>query len=276
MPDAAICQQAGNPAPVTRAHLFSVMTGIILPLLALSIEEGFAISALPRAIASLNGFDRYAWPTTLFLLTSTVAMPIIAKLSDLYGRKWFYFLSVVLSTTYPLLCGAAGALPIALDGINQIIIATALLGFAHGGIMVIPFTLVADLFPPSERGRYQGILAAVSTLPFAIGPGFSGWITDHWSWRWAFYFNVPLGVMAIAAVCIALPGDRRRSAHRSIDWLGISTLLGWLVPLLLALTRVGQSSWSAPRAFGPSSSRLQCCWRYSCWLKSTRLSLCSF
>ena len=246
-PGAAICHEPENRAQLSRADLLLVMTAIILPLLAQNMDEGFAISAFPRAVASLNGFDRYAWPSTLFLLTSTVAMPVFAKLSDLYGRKWFYFFSVVLSTIYPLLCGAAGTLPIALDGMNQIIVAAAILGFAHGGIMVIPFTLVADLFPPSERGRYQGILAAVSTLPFAIGPGFSGWITDHWSWRWAFYVNVPLGVMAIAAVYIALPGDRRRSAHRSIDWAGIATLLGWLVPLLLALTWVGQSSWSAPR-----------------------------
>ncbi len=88
-----------------------------------------------------------------------------------------------------LMRGAAGTLPIPLDGMNQIILASGFLGLASGGIMVLSFTLVADLFPPSERGRYQGILAAVSTLPFTIGPSLGGWITDHWSWRWAFYVN---------------------------------------------------------------------------------------
>ena len=247
MPDVEIRQEAGILAPASRVQVLLALTGIILPVLALSMEEGFAISAVPRAVASLNGFNRYAWPSTSFLLTSTVAMPVFAKLSDLYGRKWFYLFSVVSSIAYPLLCGSAGTLPIPLDGMNQIILAAGFLGLAHGGIMVLSFTLVADLFPPSERGRYQGILAAVTTLPFTIGPSLGGWITDHWSWRWAFYVNVPLGVMAIAVVYFALPGTRRRLARSSIDWAGIATLLGWLVPLLLALTWVGQSSWSAPR-----------------------------
>jgi EmrB/QacA subfamily drug resistance transporter len=246
MSDVEICQEAGL-APVSRAHLLLALTGIILPVLALSMEEGFLVSALPRAVASLNGFDRYAWSATLFLLISTVAMPVFAKLSDLYGRKWLYFFSAVSSIAAPLLCGAAGALPIPLDGMNQIILASGFRGLAHGGIMVLSFTLVADLFPPSERGRYQGILAAVTTFPFIVGPSLGGWITDHWSWRWAFYVNVPLGVMAIAAVYFGLPRTRQRLARRSIDWAGIATLLGWLVPLLLALTWVGQSSWSAPR-----------------------------
>jgi EmrB/QacA subfamily drug resistance transporter len=247
MANVEIPQNAAVLAPVSRVHLLWALTGIILPLLALNMEEGFAISALPRAVASLNGFDRYAWPSTSFLLTSTVAMPVFAKLSDLYGRKWFYFFSVVSSIAYPLLCGAAGALPIPLDGMNQIILASGFLGLAHGGIMVLSFTLVADLFPPSERGRYQGILAAVSTLPFIVGPSLGGWITDRWSWRWAFYVNVPLGVMAIVVVYLALPGLQRRLNRPLIDWAGIATLFGWLVPLLLALTWVGQSSWSAPR-----------------------------
>jgi len=247
MPDVEVSQEAGVFAPVSRVHLFLALTGIILPLLALSMEQGFAISALPRAIADLNGFDRYAWSSTSFLLTSTVAMPVVAKLSDLYGRKWFYFFSAVLSVAYPIFSGAAGTLPIPLDGMNQIVIASGLAGLAHGGIIVLSFTLVADLFPPSERGRYQGILAAVSVLPFTIGPSLGGWITDHWSWRWAFYVNVPLGVMAIVAVYFALPGAHRRPARRSIDWAGITTLIGWLLPLLLALTWVGQSGWSEPR-----------------------------
>jgi MFS family permease len=169
MADLEIPQDAAVLAPVSQAHLLLALTAIILPFVALSMEEGFAISAVPRAVASLNGFDRCVWPSTSFLLISTIAMPVFAKLSDLYGRKWFYFFSAVSSIAYPLLCGAAGVLPIPLDGMDQIILASGFLGFAHGGIMVLSFTLVADLFPPSERGRYQGILAAASTLPFIVG-----------------------------------------------------------------------------------------------------------
>ncbi len=143
MPDVEVSQVAGVFAPVSRVHLFLALTGIILPLLALSMEQGFAISALPRAIADLNGFDHYAWSSTSFLLTSTVAMPVVAKLSDLYGRKWFHFFSAVLSVAYPIFSGAAGTLPILLDGMNQIVIASGLAGLAHGGIIVLSFTLVA-------------------------------------------------------------------------------------------------------------------------------------
>lgn len=222
------------------------LTGIILPLLALNMVEGFAIGAMPRAVAGLNGFNRYSWPSTSFLLTSTISMPVFAKLSDLFGRKWFYLFGAAMSVAYAVLCGAAGTLPILLDGMNQIILAAGLLGLAHGAIMVLSFTLVADLFPPLERGRYQGLLAAVSVLPFTIGPSLGGWITDHLSWRWAWYVNVPLGALAIAA-CFLLPDFRQHSTRRPIDWVGIVTLCGWIAPLLLALTWVGKSDWSAPR-----------------------------
>lgn len=202
---------------------------------------------MPRAIASLNGFARYPWPTTSHLLTSTIAMPVFAKLSDLFGRKSFYLGSTAIFLVSLLLCGAAGTLPIPLDGMNQLIVARGLLGIGNGAIIALTFTLVADLFPPSERGRYQGIMAAVNGVAFIVGPGLGGWITDHFSWRWAYYVDVPLGILAIVAVYFTLPDSRPNRVRRSIDWAGIATLCGWIVPLLLALTWVGQSSWSAPR-----------------------------
>ena len=142
-----------------RKQLTFALAGIILPLLALNMVSAFAIGAIPRAVADLKGFDRYSWPSTSFLLTSTISMPVFAKFSDLYGRKWFYLLGAAMCTAYAVLCGAAGTLPILLDGMNQIVLASGLLGLGHGAIMVLSFTIVADLFPPLERGRYQGLLA---------------------------------------------------------------------------------------------------------------------
>ena len=222
------------------------LAGITLPLLALNMIEGLAIAAVPRAVAALNGFDRYSWPSTSFLLTSTISMPVFAKLSDIYGRKWLYLFGAVMSVAYAVLCGAAGALPIPLDGMNQIVVASGLLGFGHGAILVLSFTIVADLFPPQERGRYQGLLAAVSILPFTVGPSLGGWITDYWSWRWAWYVNVPLGAIGIVAAAFLPPDFRRHRKHQPIDWAGIVTLCGWITPLLLALTWVGASNWSSP------------------------------
>jgi EmrB/QacA subfamily drug resistance transporter len=238
--------QHESRAELSRGQLTFAVAGVVLPLLALNMVEGSAIGAVPRAVAALNGFDRYAWPSTSFLLTSTISMPVFAKLSDLYGRKWFYLFGAAMAVAYALLCGAAGALPIPLDGMNQVVLASGILGLGHGAIMVLSFTIVADLFPPRERGRYQGLLAAVSILPFTIGPSLGGWITDHFSWRWAWYANVPLGVVAILAVAFLIPDLRGQRARRRIDWAGIVTLCAWIAPLLLALTWAGGGDGSAP------------------------------
>ena len=239
--------EVGSFPDLSRTQLNFALAGVVLTLLTAAMNQATAITALPRAIANLNGFARYPWATTSFLLTSTLAMPVFAKLSDLYGRKWLYLGSTAIFVVSLLLCGAAGILPIPLDGMNQLIVAKGLLGIGNGAIIALTFTLVADLFPPSERGRYQGLLAAVYGVAFIVGPGLGGWVTDHLSWRWAYYIDVPLGVLAIVVVYFALPGFRPHRERRSIDWAGIATLCGWIVPLLLALTWVGQSSWLAPR-----------------------------
>src|ERR1700684_3548507 len=231
---------------LSRNELLLALTGMVLTLLAAAMNEALGGTAMPRAIASLNGFARYPWPSTIYLLTSTIAMLVFAKLSDLYGRKSLYLGCTGIFVLSLLLCGAAGNLPIPLDGMNQLIVACGLLGIGNGAMIALTFTLVADLFPPSERGRYQGIMAAIFGVAFVVGPSLGGWITDHLSWRWAFYIDVPMGVIAAVVVYFSLPDLLPQVVRRSIDWAGIATLCGWLVPLLLALTWVGQSSWSAP------------------------------
>jgi MFS family permease len=125
---------------------------------------------------------------------------------------------------------------------NQVILASCLLGLAHAAIMVHSFTLVADRFAPSERGRYLGLLAAVSIFPMAVGPSLGGIIADRLSWRWAYSVSVPLEALAMVAVWLTVSDWRTRSARPSIDWAGVGTLLGWVTPLLLALTLVGQGN----------------------------------
>jgi EmrB/QacA subfamily drug resistance transporter len=239
--------EAGSFAYLSRSQLIFAVAGMVLALLTAAMIQAFGGTVMPRAIASLNGFARYPWTTTSFLLTTTIAMPVFAKLSDLYGRKWLYVWSTVIFVVSLLLCGAAGRLPLPLDGMNQLIVAEGLLGIGNGAIITLTLTLVADLFPPSERGRYQGIMAAVFGVAFTVGPPLGGWITDHLSWRWAYRADVPLGILAIVVVYFALPDIGPHRVRPSIDWAGNITLCGWIVPLLLALTWVGQSSWSEPR-----------------------------
>jgi EmrB/QacA subfamily drug resistance transporter len=233
-------------ANITRNQRMLALTGVIATLLAVTLNQALSIPALPRAIAALNGFARYSWPTTSFLLTSTIAMPVFAKLSDMFGRKLFYLFATTIFLLSLFICGAAGNLPINLDGMSQLIVALGALGLGNGAITVLSFTLIADLFTPSERGRYQGILAAVSGVTYIVGPSLGGWITDHYSWRWVYYGDAPLAAIALLIAYFTLPDLWVGHVRRVIDWAGIALLCGWLVPLLLALTWVGQSSWSSP------------------------------
>src|ERR1700688_4567568 len=200
--------EARPDADLSRSQLIFAVVGMVLTLLTAAMDQAFGGAVMPRAVASLNGFARYPWVTTSFLLTTTIAMPVFAKLSDLYGRKWLYVWSTVIFVVSLLLCGAAGNLPMPLDGMTQLIVAQGLLGIGNGAIIALTFTLVADLFSPSARGRYQGIMAAVFGVAFTVGPPLGGWITDHFSWRWAYRADIPLGILAIVVVYLALPDLR--------------------------------------------------------------------
>jgi EmrB/QacA subfamily drug resistance transporter len=131
-----------------------------------------------------------------------------------------------------------------LDGMNQLILFRGLQGIGGGAVMGLTFTIIGDLFSPAERGRYQGMFGAVFGLASVVGPLAGGWITDHLSWRWAFYVNAPLGILALAVLYRTFPFVRPQGSSRTIDWLGLVTLSGWIVPLLLALSRVTAAGWT--------------------------------
>jgi MFS family permease len=188
--------------------------------------QAIATVAMPRAIADLNGFARYSWPSTLFSLTSAIAMLVFAKLSDLYGRKLLCLFSTAMFICSLLFAGTAGAWPIPIDGMNQLVVGHALLGLSSGAIVGLTYTLIGDLFPPSERACYLGLLMVGWTLAYVTGPGIRGWITDNLSWRWAYIASAPLGIIAITTIYFRLPGIRLLLARRTIDWAGIAILCG--------------------------------------------------
>ncbi|MFN7978501.1 MAG: MDR family MFS transporter [Vicinamibacterales bacterium] len=257
MPSAPAGAAAGAPAVTSYAHLdarqrLATVAGLMLTLLLAAMDQTIVGTAMPRVVASLDGFDRYPWVTTSYLLTSTIAVPVFAKLSDLYGRKWLYLTGLIVFVVSSWLCGASGNVPMPLDGMNQLILFRGLQGVGGGAVMGLTFTIIGDLFAPAERGRYQGMFGAVFGLASIVGPLAGGWVTDHLSWRWAFYVNAPLGILAAVVLYRTFPFVPPHASSKRIDWFGLVTLAGWIVPLLLALSRVTTLGWGNPMVQGLS------------------------
>src|SRR5580692_6008063 len=145
---------------LTRAQLVGTMTGLVLAMLLAALDQTIVGTAEPRIIASLSGFNRYPWVATAYLLSSTIAVPIFAKLSDMYGRKWFFLGGAGGFVLTSALCGASGKLAFfGLDGMNQLIVFRAIQGICGGAMMGLAFTIIGDVFSPAERGKYQGFFA---------------------------------------------------------------------------------------------------------------------
>ena len=233
---------------LSRRQLAGTLTGLILTLLLAALDQTIVGTSEPRIIASLNGFDRYPWVTTAYLLTSTIAVPIFAKLSDIYGRKWFFLAGNILFVTASAFCGAAGNVHwLPGDGMSQLIVFRGIQGLGAGIAMGLLFTIIGDIFPPAQRARYQGLFASVFGLASIFGPTLGGWITDQFSWRWTFYVNLPVGIIAAGAILAEFPYFRPVGVQRKIDWWGVLSLTGCLVPLLLALTWVTDYGWGSQR-----------------------------
>ncbi len=236
---------------LTRRQLAGTLTGLLLTLLLAALDQTIVGTAMPRVIAELNGFNRYPWVTTAYLLTSTICVPIFAKLSDMWGRKWFFLGGSVIFVIASALCGASGQASWMFgDGMTQLIVFRGLQGVGAGIIVGLLFAIIGDIFAPAERARYQGLFAAVWGLASIFGPTLGGWITDHFSWRWVFYVNLPVGALAIVAILVEFPYFRPHGVKRSIDWWGVGTLMAGLVPLLLALTWVTDYGWTSERVLG--------------------------
>ena len=230
--------------PLTRPQLVGTLTGLLLAALLAAIDQTIVGTAEPRIIAQLAGFDRYAWVATAYLLTSTVSVPIFASLSDIYGRKPIFLLGATLFVATSALCGLAGTLTfLPIDGMGQLILFRGLQGIGAGMVMGLLFTIVGDIFSPSERGRYQGLFAAVWGVASIFGPTLGGWLTDQWSWRACFWVNLPVGAVAVAAIYFEFPHMKPRGSTRRLDWAGFATLIATVVPLLLALTWATEYGW---------------------------------
>lgn len=233
---------------LTRPQLMGTMLGLLLSVLLASLDQTIVGTAEPKIINELSGFDRYPWVSTTYLLTSTLAIPIFARLSDIFGRKWFFLTGAATFMLTSALCGASGKFTfLPFDGMTQLILFRGLQGVGGGMMMGLAFTIIGDIFSPAERGRYQGFFAATYGLASIFGPTLGGILTDRVSWRATFYVNLPVGIIAIAAIWMQFPYWRPEGVKRSIDWGGVATLILGIVPLLLALTWARNYGWASPR-----------------------------
>jgi EmrB/QacA subfamily drug resistance transporter len=232
---------------LTRPQLVGTLGGLLLALLVSALDQTVVGTAEPQIIANLSGFDRYPWVATAYMLSMTVSVPIFAKLSDIYGRKWFFLAGLIIFVLASAFCGASGQLPLPIDGMNQLILFRGIQGIGAGILFGLTFTIVGDIFSPMERGKYQGIFAAVWGLASIFGPTLGGFLTDHYSWRSVFYVNLPVGVIAAIAIWMEFPSFRPQGVRRKVDFAGVLTLTACLVPLLLAFTWVTDYGWTSTR-----------------------------
>jgi EmrB/QacA subfamily drug resistance transporter len=227
-----------------REVVLLTMLSVLLVMLLASLDQTIVGTAMPRIIAELNGFSEYTWVTTAYLLTSTVMVPIYGKLSDLFGRKGILIFAVIVFLVGSWLSGAS-------QSMTELILFRGFQGLGAGGLMSISIAIIGDLFTPRERAKWQGITGAVFGLAFILGPTAGGWITDHLSWRWVFYVNMPVGLIALGVLIFLMPSLHRSAQNPKIDFIGAALLVVGTVPLLLGLTWAGsQYAWNSPQTIG--------------------------
>src|SRR5579859_5074534 len=208
---------------LTRPQLIGTLGGLLFALLLAAIDQTIVGTAEPRIIASLSGFDRYPWVSTAYLLSSTIAVPIFGKLSDIYGRKGFFLAGTSLFVIASALCGAAGTLNfLPIDGMNQLIIFRGTQGLGAGTMIGLVFVIIGDIFSPVERGKYQAMFAAVWGFASMFGPTAGGWLTDQFSWRATFYVNLPVGILAVLMIWLQFPDFHKKGVDRKVDWYGVA------------------------------------------------------
>ncbi|MET8767318.1 MDR family MFS transporter [Streptomyces sp. NPDC004658] len=207
---------------------------LLLGLLLAALDQTIVSTALPTIVSDLGGLEHLSWVVTAYLLAATAATPLWGKLGDQYGRKRLFQTAIAIFLVGSALCGTA-------QDMAQLIAFRALQGLGGGGLLVLSMAIVGDLVPPRERGRYQGLFGAVFGTTSVLGPLLGGLFTEHLSWRWVFYVNLPVGVVALAVIATALRIPRRTAPH-VIDYLG-TFLIAAVATCLVLVASLGGTTW---------------------------------
>lgn len=225
--------------------LVSVISGMFLA----ALDQTIVGTALPKILSDLKGFTEYSWVVAAYMITQAIAAPVTSKLSDIYGRKVIFFFNVIVFLIGSILAGLSHSMA-------WLIGSRAIQGIGGGGLAAMAFTIIADIFPPRERGKWSGLIGAIFGLASVVGPTLGGYLTDHLSWRWVFYVNIPVGIAAMILAWFALP-NIKHDLRGKIDWLGTITISGAVIPLILGLVWGGSKyawdSWQILTMFGTAT-----------------------
>lgn len=229
--------------PFTHRQILVIFSGLMLGMFLAALDQTIVATALPTIVGELGGLDHLAWVVTAYLLTSTATTPLYGKLSDLYGRKQLFQVAIVIFLVGSALSGMSQTM-------GQLIAFRAIQGAGAGGLMALAMAIVGDIISPRQRGRYQGYLGGVFALSSIGGPLLGGFFADHLSWRWVFYINIPIGLVALVVTGMVLNLPFRK-VQRAIDWLGSALLVAGVTSLLLVTVWGGSEyAWGSPTIVG--------------------------
>ncbi len=241
-PAAAKAAPGPAGADLSKRAKQGIIVAIMLALFLGALDQTIVGTALPKIITDLSGANLYTWVVTIYLLASTVTVPIYGKLSDMYGRKPLLLTGVGLFLLGSVLAGLS-------QNIEQLIIFRGIQGLGAGALFPIALATIGDLYSAKERGRYQGLFGAVFGLASLVGPALGGWLTDTFSWHLIFYVNLPIGLISIAIILLELPTIKGR-ANQKIDFLGALVFAAGIIPVLIGLTNVKTNAFATPEVAG--------------------------